>query len=65
MKKKNIVSEISATWLLIKKKNNNNNNSNKNLSDFVKTWPLRFRLAPGQTCVQKGRALAVLVGTAE
>ena len=35
------------------------------LSDFIKTWPLGFRLAQtGQSGVQKSRGLAVLVGTA-
>ena len=40
------------------------------LSDFVKTWPLGFRLAPGTARLQaspvckKSRGLDVLVGTA-
>jgi len=37
------------------------------LSDFIKTWPLGFRLAPGapgQCGVQKSRGLAVLFGAA-
>ena len=34
------------------------------LSDFVKMWPLGFRLVSGQPGVQKSMGCAILVGTA-
>ena len=34
------------------------------MSDLIKTWPLDFCLAPGQSGVKKSRRLAVVVGAA-